>query len=110
MSILADEAGARIPTDYATVDDALLAGETILFLEPGTYGPIVGAEAIIGDPEGGVIIHAAGADIAVAGAKYLPHLTTPGSTEPGAHASEALLTFLWRGTPATGTPKAPFQS
>ncbi|MFN7146793.1 MAG: right-handed parallel beta-helix repeat-containing protein, partial [Myxococcota bacterium] len=78
------------PTDYPTVDDALLAGETILFLEPGTYGPIVGAEAVIGDPEGGVIIDAGGADIAVDGAKYLRHLTITGAAEHGVYAEEEI--------------------
>ena len=86
MNVLADDAGARIPTDYATVEDALFAGETILFLAAGTYGPIVGADAVIGDPDGGVVIDAAGAPIAVDGVSYLRHLTITGAAEHGVYA------------------------
>ncbi len=86
MTVYADEVGARIPTDYQTVDLALLAGETILFLEPGTYGPIEGAAAVIGHPDGGVIIDATGADHAVTGASYLRHLTITGASQSGVYA------------------------
>lgn len=87
IQIIADDVAAQIPTDYATVDDALLAGETVLVLEPGTYGPIDGAEAIIGDPEGGVVIDAAGADIGVNDASYLRHVTVTGAASHGVYAS-----------------------
>lgn len=86
VTVYSDEAGARIPTDYPTVDLALLAGETILFLEAGTYGPIDGAAAIIGDPNGGVTIDAAGAPNGVTGASYLRHLTVTGAVEHGVYA------------------------
>lgn len=86
MTVSSDEGGARIPTDYATVDLALLAGETILFLEPGTYGPIDGAAAVIGDPGGGVVIDAGGAANAITGASYLRHLTITGASEHGVYA------------------------
>lgn len=79
--------GARIPEDYATVDDALLAGESILYLAPGTYGPISGASAIIGDPNGGVIIDAGGADVAVLDPSYLRHLTITGAAVHGVEAN-----------------------
>jgi hypothetical protein len=86
MTVYSDTAGARIPTDYATVDLAQLAGETILYLEPGTYGPISGAAAIIGDPEGGVVIDAGGEPYAIDGASYLRHLTITGASESGVYA------------------------
>ncbi|MES2641516.1 MAG: hypothetical protein V4850_18635 [Myxococcota bacterium] len=86
MTVVSDQTGARIPTDYPTVELALSAGETILFLEAGTYGPIDGAAAIIGDPDGGVIIDAAGAPTAVTGASYLRHLTITGAAEHGVYA------------------------
>lgn len=86
MTVEMNLTGARIPGDYDTVDDALAAGETILYLEAGTYGPISGADVIIGDPDGGVIIDAAGAANAVEGATYLRHLTITGAAEHGVYA------------------------
>jgi hypothetical protein len=90
IEIRADEPGARIPEDYPTVEEALEAGETILFLSPGTYGPISGADAVIGDPDGGVIIDAGGADNAIEGASYLRHLTITGATKHGVYATSPI--------------------
>ena len=86
MSVTADAPAARIPEDYADPDLAILAGETVLLLAAGTYGPISGAVTIIGDPEGGVIIDAEGEPYAVEGASYLRHLTITGASESGVYA------------------------
>jgi hypothetical protein len=88
MNVVMDTTGARIPGDYDTVDDALAAGETVLYLEPGTYGPISGADVIIGDPDGGVTIDAAGAANGIEGASYIRHLTITGAAEHGVYADQ----------------------
>ena len=86
LTVYSEDLGARIPEDYPTVSEALSAGETILFLAAGTYGPINGADAIIGDPDGGVVIDGTGSDNAITGASYLRHLTISGAIQHGVYA------------------------
>ena len=86
MGVTADAPAARIPEDYLLPELAILAGETVLLLAAGTYGPIEGAITIIGDPNGGVIIDAAGEPYAVDGATYLRHVTITGAAVSGVNA------------------------
>ena len=81
----AGDSAADTAVDTATVVDADTDTGSSAGSDTGR-GPTAGAAAIIGDPDGGVIIDATGSANGVTGASYLRHLTITGASEHGVYA------------------------